>query len=339
MHVLYNPTRKYRPFLQLAREAGADVAGCLARAGLSEAEFLDPITRVPRARAVALCRALVELGCAGEAGLLAAAYAQPGDLDVLGYLMKHSSTPLAAVRQLARYARLVGDAAEFAVETSAERVTVKGRLSGGRRMLPAMADYTAATLFRHLCELTAGLAQPLEVHLPRPKPRWANKHRRCFADARIRYDAEWATLIYSAPVMQLALPASDPQLLAILERRADDILKALPVQSSTLDQIRSCICDGIQARDLAASSIAHRLGMSERTLRRRLAQCGSSYRAVLEDVRRELALQLLRDEHSSIAAVAERLGFDDASAFARSFRGWMGVPPAQYRRRVTAVEV
>src|SRR5262245_46887291 len=334
--VLYNPTRKYRPFLQLAREAGADVARCLTQAGLSEAEFLDPVTRVPRSQAVGLCRTLIEHGCAGEAGLLAAQYCQPGDLDVLGYLMKHSPTPLAAVGQLARHARLVGDAAEFVVETSAARVTVRGRLAGGRHMLPAMADYTVATLFHHLRAVTAGSARPIEVQLPRPKPRWADKHRRCFDGARIRYDSEWAALIYPAPVMQLALPSSDPQLLAILERRADDMLKALPAASSVLDQIRSCICHGLQTRDVAASSIAHRLGMAERTLRRRLAQCGSSYREVLEDVRRERALLLLRDERLSIAAVAERLGFDDASAFARSFRGWMGVSPASHRRSVTA---
>src|SRR5262245_24914202 len=98
--VLFNPTRKYRPFLQVAREAGIAVDSCLARAGLTEAEFLDPSTRVPIPRAVGLCRTLVELWGGDEIGLLAAERGTPQDHDLLAYLMKYSATPLAALRQL-----------------------------------------------------------------------------------------------------------------------------------------------------------------------------------------------------------------------------------------------
>ena len=78
----FNPTRKYRPFLQLAREAGVAVEPCLERAGLTESDFLDPHTRVPIPRAVGLCRTLVELWGGDEIGLLAAERGRPEDLDL-----------------------------------------------------------------------------------------------------------------------------------------------------------------------------------------------------------------------------------------------------------------
>jgi AraC-like DNA-binding protein len=72
--------------------------------------------------------------------------------------------------------------------------------------------------------------------------------------------------------------------------------------------------------------------MSPRTLHRRLAVEGTSWKKLLDDVRYERARQLLQDSDSSITEIALDLGYSDHAAFTRAFRRWAGSPPSQHRR-------
>ena len=76
---------------------------------------------------------------------------------------------------------------------------------------------------------------------------------------------------------------------------------------------------------------AHALGMSPRTLRRRLADEGTTFSNLLAEVRRDLAQRYLGDRALSIAEVAFILGFSEASAFHRAFRRWTNTTPRQFR--------
>ena len=77
--------------------------------------------------------------------------------------------------------------------------------------------------------------------------------------------------------------------------------------------------------------IAAELHVSPPTLIRRLKQGETSYNAILEDVRRTLAVDYLRHTGMNIAHIAWRLGYQDPSNFGRAFRGWIGVSPGNYR--------
>jgi AraC-like DNA-binding protein len=79
-------------------------------------------------------------------------------------------------------------------------------------------------------------------------------------------------------------------------------------------------------------SLAERLHMTPRTLRRRLAERGTTYRRLVEEVRRDLACALLHDPELPIQTVAVRLGYEDPASFTTAFRRWVGSSPAQYRR-------
>ena len=72
--------------------------------------------------------------------------------------------------------------------------------------------------------------------------------------------------------------------------------------------------------------------MHRRTLNRRLELCGTSFRALENQARREIACELLRDTGNSIEAVASELGYTSASAFTRAFSKWEGLPPAAWRK-------
>lgn len=81
-------------------------------------------------------------------------------------------------------------------------------------------------------------------------------------------------------------------------------------------------------------TVAARFNLSSQTLRRRLDEEGTSYRAVKDEVRRELVLKLLRDPFATTTEVARRCGFSEASALARAVKSWTGVYPRQYREQL-----
>ena len=80
--------------------------------------------------------------------------------------------------------------------------------------------------------------------------------------------------------------------------------------------------------------MASNLHMSESSLRRRLLKEGTSYQAIKDQVRCEIAIENLSREEMRINDLAELLGFTEPSSFVRSFRGWMGITPKAYRDKV-----
>jgi AraC-like DNA-binding protein len=98
------------------------------------------------------------------------------------------------------------------------------------------------------------------------------------------------------------------------------------------------IVEGLAQGDFTLERIAWRCGLGERTLRRRLEEAGTSFRALVDEVRKERALALLEHE-GNVALVAQSLGFSDSTAFARAFRRWTkSLPHEHLRLRLTPIE-
>ena len=117
-----------------------------------------------------------------------------------------------------------------------------------------------------------------------------------------------------------------------MEQHADLLLARWPAPNALLEQLRALLEQQLAAGDPSAALLAGELGMSERTLRRKLAELGSSYRELLDEVRRERALALIGEGKLSITRIAHRVGFAGATAFTRTFRRWTGHTPSQLQR-------
>ena len=97
---------------------------------------------------------------------------------------------------------------------------------------------------------------------------------------------------------------------------------------------RAVIIRHLQDGEPRRPKIAALLGMSERTLQRRLVAEGTAFQRLLDDTRRELARHYLGQREVSLADSAYLLGFSDQSSFFRAVRGWFGSSPRQYRARL-----
>jgi AraC-like DNA-binding protein len=113
---------------------------------------------------------------------------------------------------------------------------------------------------------------------------------------------------------------------------------ASPIERDVSVDVRRAIVvlmgDGRGSPDIEL--VAATVGISVRTLQRRLHRSGTSYADVARAVRRDAALRLLKNREQTIGQIARTLGYADHPHFTRAFQRWMGVSPREFRRRMTA---
>ena len=167
---------------------------------------------------------------------------------------------------------------------------------------------------------------PTEVLVPRVAPAGAEPYRRHFR-APARFNRESASLVL--PARDLRIAEADPMVRALLE---EHIHKLKGVQGFGFsDDIRRLLRARLTSNRCSAEDIAAVLAVHRRTLSRRLKDGGMGYRAITNEIRSEIARQLLEDTEVALGQIAAALGYSEASAFTRSFRRWSGQTPTAWR--------
>jgi len=126
---------------------------------------------------------------------------------------------------------------------------------------------------------------------------------------------------------------SNVQMLRICEERCQAIVERLGSGGQMADRVRSHILAG---RGFGLGAVGKHMAMSPRSLRRRLRDEGTSFRDVVGDVRKGLALDYLKTSDLDLEEIATLLGYEDAANFNRAFRRWVGVAPARHRNSIRA---
>ena len=147
----------------------------------------------------------------------------------------------------------------------------------------------------------------------------------------VRLGAGENALIFAASDLAVPCLSASAEMLAGLERLADDALGKLLPPDSLVAQVRALIDAEPGARPPTADRVASVLGISARTFARKLAEISTSYQDIVDQLRSERARCYLVEEGLPVTEVAARLGFSDASAFHRAFRRWFGQSPSEMK--------
>jgi len=321
--------RLVRPFWRLLRERGAPIEAL----HVEGASLEDPDTRIPHRLAIAL----LELSAAGmgdpHLGLHAAERLEPGDLDVLEYVALSSRTVGEAIAATNRYLRLVHDAADFTLDTDGTTALWRYRLPADLPLPPMAVDYFMAVLSL-LGRKYTGLEElpGASIHFAHPRPADVREHERIFRGP-LRFAQPENALVLPESALELPMVKADAALKTLLERTASEILQRLPKTDTLIAHVRKLLAEELRGGDPGIARLARRLHTTPRTLRRRLDEAGVTHREILDQLRRDLAHQYLRQEAIAISEVAFLLGYSDASPFHKAFKRWSGVSPAEYRRQ------
>lgn len=193
----------------------------------------------------------------------------------------------------------------------------------------AAADVAFATILELGRRGTGRHLTPVRVEMSRAGP--ISEYHQSYFAAPIRTGCARNAMVLRRSDLDLPFAGHNPEILAILEPSLAAALGEIAAQSSLPDQVKILIKRRIASGKPDIGDVARQLGMSERTLQRRITEHGSSYRDLLDQARQELGRDLLSDTQNRIGEVAFLLGFQDTSSFYRAFRAWEGVTPAQWR--------
>jgi AraC-like DNA-binding protein len=171
---------------------------------------------------------------------------------------------------------------------------------------------------------------PVRVELTRPKP--AGGAHEAFFGCPVHFQAGRNALILKPGDLERPFPGHNPELLEMLTPALSAALGELDTSDSTGDQVKAVLRGKLASGRPELSDVARDLGLSERTLQRRITDEGSSFRVLLNEARREWGCQLLRDGNSGIDEIAYLLGYQDTRSFCRAFSDWEGMPPNRWRK-------
>jgi len=322
------------PSLNLVRalEArGIDAAALFHAAGCDLALLHVPGARVPM-RVIQRVWVMAEAATADPCfGLDVAQHAQGTTSHALGYVWLASATLAEAMRRMARYARVLADAwrAHLDEEPGGTRFSIVFPDEGPRLPL-SVHDALLGALVK-LCRITYGEAfTPLEVTVERAQPSCASRFDEWFR-APIVWTAARPSLLCRGEDLARPLATANPDIALANERVALDYLARLD-RADVVSQLRRLLVEQLPSGLPTQEEMARHLRLSPRTLHRRLAEAGTSFGALLDETRRELAASYLQRSDYSVAEVAYLVGFSEVSSFNRAFRRWTGRQPSAFRR-------
>jgi AraC-like DNA-binding protein len=186
---------------------------------------------------------------------------------------------------------------------------------------------TGANMLREICGAGFGLR---EVTFAFHGPSDTSSFRAHFA-APVRFDAVRTALVFDAALLGRPIVGADSILRDVLMSQAREMER---VEGGELakDRIRRVMRTLLATGRFSQDAVAGAFGMNRRTLARRLQMSGTTFREVLDEARFDIARGLLQASAASLADIALKLGYADATAFTRAFRRWSGSSPAAWRR-------
>jgi AraC-like DNA-binding protein len=256
-----------------------------------------------------------------------------GAYRVIDFLAASASTVGEGLTAVARYFPLINSALgwDIAVGTDTVRMAlVHPMIPGPLPRLPA--EYTLAVTVLH-CRKASGFDWPLlEVDLAFDAPPSSTEHRAVFG-CPVRFGAPANAFVIARSEWDRPTASGSSELLRALQAHADELLARLGTDQVVASRVQRLLVDELRGGEPTLARLAKRMAMSARTLQRRLDEEGTSFAAVLDDTRRELAGAYMAQRDVALADVSYLLGFSEQSAFTRAFQRWHGVAPSRYGAR------
>lgn len=321
-----------RLLVEKATLLGLDRAELLLAAELSEAELEDLDARVPVVRYWKLWSAVVERSGDPALGIRLGSQFTIRLAGLVGYAMLHSSTVGHALARFIRYERIMEDTTYLSLERVKGRVHLSIEepvpLAGLRQAI----ECDLASIVACFREITGVPDLPAEVRLPYPRPGEIRLYREALGPS-LSFDRPRATIVFENEHLELPVTARDDTLCHYLDEHAAVILEHLS-SSTFIDRVQRVLWHQLSEGRPTLQSVASALGMSARTLQRRLKEEELSFAELLDTFRERMAGMLLARRDLAIYEVAFLLGYSDPSTFFRAFRRWKGVSPRQFREAV-----
>lgn len=291
----------------------------LAEGRVSYAEFSD------------LCELALDLTEDPALGLHAIELACAMQFNVVAHMVSHAPSLRHAIDTRIELHRLTDDDCVLQLNEDADSATVLCRQLGNvpSRVRRLFAELHMAGEYR-LLRLFARDARPHEARFGYAAPPYRAEYARFF-DGTERFDQPVTALVFDRTLLDAPSPYKDEELFAALCAQARNRIARLVESAGYAQRVRDFLLQRGTPGRIDMGTVAHALGLSTRSLRRRLSSEGVSYDAVANDALASRAKHLLAVEQRTIQETAHAMGYSDTSAFHRAFKRWTGTTPSACR--------
>jgi AraC-like DNA-binding protein len=317
---------------QVTREHGVDLQPELARVGLTETLMRSAALRVSYRQGSAVIRRAVELTGDEHLGLRVGAAQHLTAWGLLGFAMLADDTLQRAIETGVRYQNLSGAMTVWSAGREGSDYVLRADLPDPM-VAPTVGVFLIEEAFSSVVTLGrlavgAGLT-PQEIHFTFAAPHDIRPFRDLFR-CPLYFGAPRNWMVVPQSWINRPMPGRDPVTYAEILELLEAHMASRRHQQDLLEVLEISIAQSLPVVPSFAEQ-AHKHASSERTLRRRLADCGTSYEAIVDGVRRERVEQLLHRPHLTLREVARQAGFSDERALRRAVRRWHGMAPLQLR--------
>ncbi|MBI5924546.1 MAG: AraC family transcriptional regulator [Aquabacterium sp.] len=321
-----------RLLVEFGQERGLDAAKVLARSRLTATDLEDPAIELEASQELCVV------------GNLIRSCRQPGLGLEVGMRYNFASYGLLGLGLIS--CATAGDALAFAlrfIPLTFAFCRITGQLDGDMYTVNFEAPDVEPAIQRFLVERDVAAASRLMKEVMGPEfalsrftlkhtvergPGWIEGLLRIGGGVRPDFGASSNSLSTDFRLLSLRLPQANPVTVAMCERACEELMERRRTRLGTGDYLRQYLAAAPLNMTPDLPQAARALGLSDRTLKRRLQDEGVSYRMLLAEVRGRQANKLLADETLSLTQIAERMGFSDLSSFSQAYKRWFGVAPS-----------
>jgi AraC-like DNA-binding protein len=320
-----------------AKEAGADTDLLLKGAGITREQIDDPAVRLNVRDQIRFLNLAADALKDDFLGYRLAASSELREMGLLFYVAASSDTLSHALQHAARYSSIVNEGVALKFGNGEEGAGITFHYIGVSRHLDRhQMEFFAATTVRISRQLTGQRVTPIRVRFTHHRDTIGSEFSEFLGD-NVEFGAAADEVVFAPSTGHLPIIGADPYLNRLLVKYCEEALARRP---ANLESFRSAVQNAIVPLlphgQAEAAETARKLGMSQRTLARRLRVEGVTFSQVLDSLKSDLAQRYLADASLSISQIAWLLGYQEVSAFTHAFKRWTGTTPREARARMAS---
>lgn len=319
----------------MAREEGLPLEAVLAGSGIAPGDLGDPRAEIDGAQEVKVVENLLRLGVDPSFAFRAGMRYRISTFGMLGYALMNSDTVRDAVQLCARFVKLTYSFCNIRIEEAGHEARAVFECSLPTPELRAFAVERDMAALAMISRDMTGKRLPLRQWHLAHAPRAALPVYQALVDGTPQFNQPANQWVFSRAQLDTRLPLANPMTRQECVQTCETLLERRRSNSGFSGKVREHLLRHTD-RMPTLDNVADHFHMTPRTLRRRLADEDTSFRDLVEDLRRTLAESLLRDGRLPVQQVAARLGYRDTTSFMTAFKRWTGTTPALFRRTANA---
>jgi len=314
-----------------AKAAGIALAPLLRKANLTLQQIDDSRLRLAARDQIQLLNLIADAMGDDLLGAHLAAQCDLREMGLIYYVLASSETVLDALRRAVRYAVLANEGALHHCAVGRQiRMTFKF-VGVSRHLDRHQSEFWMVLMVRVLRQLTGLRVRARRVRLVHVRDQTPEELASFFGDD-IRFGSSLDEISFAATIGSAGVVSADPYLNRLLVAYYEDALgQRRAGRGSFRALVENAIVPLLPHAEVRIAEVARRLGLSQRTLARRLNDEGLTFSALLARLRHDLADRYLADGDSSISQIAWLLGYQEVSAFSKAYKRWTGKAPREAR--------